>query len=169
MTIERKYSIDYQNLKEGKYDFHIGVSDDLFTLSEESPVREGALIADIKLLKIKKNLELDVEIRGNVSITCDRCLENMSLPICYSNHLTVRVGGAAEEYDGEVMWLDGSENYLSLAQYLYESVILSLPYSRVHGDIADCNQDMINRLSLLEAKVGGEVLQAEIEETVDGF
>jgi uncharacterized metal-binding protein YceD (DUF177 family) len=73
--------------------------------------------------------------------------------------LVVKFSDETDYYDGEVMWISPAEDYLDLTQYIYESIVLSLPYSRVHAD-GECNPDMLasfteiteEELAALEAK-----------------
>lgn len=46
------------------------------------------------------------------------------------------------------MWISPSEPEVSLAQYIYESVVLSLPYQRVHAE-GECDADMLRRFRIV--------------------
>ena len=79
-------------------------------------------------------LSLQTVIRGTVTVACDRCLEDCRLPVAFDGTLLVRFSDEVADYDGEVMWISPAEGEVSLAQYIYESIILSLPYQRVHPE-----------------------------------
>lgn len=147
MTPEKKYSIDFQGLSLGKHHIKFDVSDDLFTMYEESEVKQGELKVMIDLTKHSSMMELRIAIDGNVDVECDRCLDLLSQPIDYTGDLIVKISNEQGEYDGDIMWLHPTDNRLSLAQYIYESVILSLPYQRVHASIEECNPETIKHLS----------------------
>jgi uncharacterized metal-binding protein YceD (DUF177 family) len=57
------------------------------------------------------------------------------------------------------MWISPADDMVDLTQYIYESIVLSLPYSRVHED-GECNPEMLasfteiseEELAALEAK-----------------
>lgn len=150
MTPQQKYSIDYQGLALGKHHFTFDVSDDLFSMYEESEVKNGILKANVELTKHSSMMELDVDIEGAVEVECDRCLDPLLMPIDYNGHLIVKISNEIGEDDGDIMWLHPSDNKLSLAQYMYESVILSLPYQRVHESLDECNPDMIKLITIEE-------------------
>ena len=74
----------------------------------------------------------------------------------------VKFSEEVHEYDGEVMWMLPGEDQVDLKQYIYESIVLSLPYQRVHPDGA-CNPEMLERFRIvsdqefasIEARAGG--------------
>ena len=108
-------------------------------------------------------LALDVRITGHVVVACDRCLEDCRIPVDFEGRLMVRFSEEEHEYDGEVLWLVPGEDEVDLAQYIYESIVLSLPYQRVHPE-GECDPDMLGRFRIvsdeefasIEAGAGGE-------------
>ena len=54
----------------------------------------------------------------------------------------------AGEYDGEVLWLLPGTDEVDLAQYIYESIVLSLPYQRVHPE-GECDPAMLERFRIV--------------------
>ena len=74
--------------------------------------------------------DVECEIRGNVTVACDRCLEDLEIPVEASFE---------ESYAPE-----GAE--LDLGQDVYDYVCTALPLKRVHPD-GDCNQVTVGYLS----------------------
>ncbi len=74
--------------------------------------------------------EVSCEISGSVTVACDRCLEDLELPV---------VTSFEESYVP-----DGAE--LDLSQDVYDYVCISLPLKRVHPD-QGCNQETVGYLS----------------------
>ncbi len=136
------YTIAYKGLKNGEYDFDFQVDNKLFEAYEAEEILGGNCCVKVRLKRSESMLASNIEIRGEVICECDRCLEECSLPIDYSGELVVKFSDETDYYDGEVMWISPSEDMLNLTQYIYESIILSLPYSRVHAD-GECNPDML--------------------------
>ena len=67
----------------------------------------------------------------------------------FRGHLTVKFSdGETDEYDGEMMWISPSESEVDLAQYIYESIVLSLPYQRVHPE-GECDPAMLERFRIV--------------------
>ena len=63
---------------------------------------------------------------------------------------------------GEVLWLSPSEEKLDLTQYIYESIVLSLPYQRVHPE-GQCNPEMMARFRIVSGEEF-DALEAESEQ-----
>jgi len=142
------YSIDYKGLAVGEYDFELPIEDSLFNLWEESEIKSGHGVAKIHLSKHSDMAEMSAELSGEVQVTCDRCLEEFMLPFTWSDGCIVRVTDDVPEDETDDLYISPSEEKLDLAQWLYESVILSLPYQWVHPDIKDCNPEMISRITI---------------------
>ena len=87
-------------------------------------------------------------ISGSVVVECDRCLDDCSIPVEYSGLLTVRFSDLQHDYDGDTMWIAKGDQ-LSLKQYIYESIVISLPYRRVHEE-GGCNPEMVARFMVAD-------------------
>jgi uncharacterized metal-binding protein YceD (DUF177 family) len=61
------------------------------------------------------------------------------------------------------MWISQSESTLDLTQYIYESIVLSLPYRRVH-DEGGCNPEMLASFKTISEEEL-EALEASVEES----
>ena len=150
MELNERYSIGYKGLSNSIFDYDFVVDNDLFTAYESREVLGGDCRVKVVLKKNDNQLDVDVAIEGEVVCECDRCLEPCPIAIDYEGHLLVRISTEEGEYDGEVMWLNPAEEKLDLTQYIYESIILSLPYQRVHTE-GECNPDMMARFAQVTA------------------
>ena len=151
MEFGKRCSIEYKGLKNSTFDYQFVVDNDLFEYYESQEIRGGDCYVEVTLTKSDRQLDLDVTISGEVTCECDRCLEDCQIPIDYEGHLIVRLSEEQGEYDGEVMWLNPAEEKLDLTQYIYESIVLSLPYQRVHPE-GECNPDMLARFSFAKSE-----------------
>jgi len=163
MEILEQYAIAWKGLKPGVHDFDFEIGDALFEAFENTDIRSAALKARVRLDRSESMLDLHTTIDGQVTVPCDRCLEDCSLPIRWEGRLVVRFSDEIDEYDGEVMWIPQSADKVELGQYLYESVILALPYQRVHAE-GGCNAEMLARFKTLSAKEFAE-LEAQAEKS----
>ena len=166
MDIFSKYSIAFKGLIAGSYHYEFQIDGELFRAFEGSPLKDGACRAEVVMRRAENMLTFGVNIGGSVTVECDRCLEDCSLPVEFGGELVVRISENPGEYDGEVMWLDPGESEICLAQYLYESIELSLPYRRVHPDGPDgrpgCDPDMLKRFSIVSEEEFDRI-ESEIE------
>ena len=126
------YTIPLIGLKEGRYTLDFKIGNEFFELFEESEVKEGSLIANVKMDKRSTHLDLLIEVSGSVRVSCDRCLEVFSQPISSENRLLVKFGKNMEDIDPDILSLPVDANELDLKQQIYEFVMLALPIKRVH-------------------------------------
>lgn len=151
MEILNAYSIDYKSLAEGSHEFSLAVDGALFRQFENEEVHDGEFQVKIELQKSETMLLIDFEIKGEAVVECDRCLDDCAIAVDYVGRLTVKFSDEISDYDGEVLWMSPSESELDLSQYIYESIILSLPYRRVHPE-GGCNPEMEARFRVATAE-----------------
>lgn len=143
------YSIHFKGLKVGKHSFNFEVDETFFENFEEGEIKQGKLEVTVKLNKQSQMLDLKISIIGFVETVCDRCLDNFNLPISFSGSLYVKFGDEKAEEGDEIIILTPDESELNLAQYIYESICLSIPLQRYHGvngSDQTCNKEMIKKL-----------------------
>ena len=146
MESAKRYSIAYKGLKNGHHEFDFKVDDAFFEAMETVDIKGGDCDVHVTMERSETMLELGFEIAGSVVCECDRCLEDCNVPIEFEGELLVKFSNEVRDYDGEVMWISPADGEVSLAQYIYESIVLALPYSRVHEE-GECNPDMLARFT----------------------
>lgn len=146
MESNARYPIPCKGLKNGTYDYAFKVDGALFESEESDEIKNGEFDVTVAMRKSGSFAELEVAITGVAVVECDRCLEDCRLPVESRSALTVRFTDGEPQYDGEVMEVPASESEIDLAHYIYESIVLALPYSRVHPD-GECNPDMVARIA----------------------
>lgn len=152
---KEKYTINYQGLSIGNHEFEFDITDALFKNIEESEIVSGLCKVHIILEKGNNLLQLTVNIKGNVELTCDRCLDtyiqnidsNEKLTVKFSRDISVSEIDTSKEND--ILWINPDEGELDLTQYMYENICLSLPLQHVHPTDAEgnsmCDKDMLSR------------------------
>jgi len=153
----KQYTIEFRELELGEHNFEFKINNAFFEHFEKSEVQEGDLTANVRLLKEKRLITLNIFIEGNVSVMCDRCLEYFDYPIQYEGILYLNLNPDFEEDRMDMINIKEDQGKINLAQRFYENIHLSLPLKRVHPDDEDgnptCNQEM---LKLLEKYKQGE-------------
>lgn len=143
------------------------IGNDFFCNFENSEILAGNLKVEIEAQRMTNALKLEVCISGTVEVECDRCLDNCPLEIDFEGATDIRVGESQGEADGDIIWISATESEIDLKEYLYESVVLSLPYQRVHGEDEDgnslCNKDMLARFNI----VSSDEFDAIVSKTAD--
>ena len=163
MEESQRYAIPYKGLKNGCHEFRFEVDGSLFEEYQSTEIKDGRCEVTVVADRSESQVTLDVAIAGYVVVECDRCLEECRIPVHYQGRLLVKFSDEVHEYDGEVMWLLPMEDEIDLKQYIYESIVLSLPYQRVHPE-GECNPEMLERfrivsdseLAAVEARAGAQ-------------
>lgn len=155
--MEKNFTIAFKALKPGVYTYDFKVDSSLFEQMESPEIKSGECDVRVELRRLEAMLDLAVEVLGEVVVECDRCLSDCPIKIAYEDNLVVKFSAEQQEFDGEVMWLNPSDDELDLTQYIYESIVLSLPYQRVHPE-GECDPDMTARFKIISQ---GELEQIE--------
>lgn len=155
MSELNRYTIAYKGLSVGKHSFSIELDNAFFEAFDDSQVLSGSGVVDVELDRGESMMTLLFDIRADVGVECDRCLEEVLVPIDYEDELIVRISEVEDDSDGDgdIMWLSPAEDFIDLKQYIYESVLLSLPYQRIHPEGDDgtlaCNSDMLGHFKIV--------------------
>ncbi len=140
--------IAYKSLSIGSFDYSFVLDNEFFSRFEGSEITAGNCAVEVQLQRGETMLLVEVKINGEVIVACDRCLEDCPVEVDYSGELIVKFSNEIGEYDGEILWLSPAEGEVDLSQYIYESVVLSLPYQRVHAE-GECNEEMIRKFEMI--------------------
>ena len=151
MEFDKPYSVVCKGLADGAHEFVFSVGNAFFAACDNEELHGGECTATFRLRKTGTTLVFDAEIAGDVITPCDRCLDDCSVPVNFTGTLTVRVSDEPVEYDGETMWISPAVDEIDLGQYIYESIVLALPYRRVHAE-GGCNTEMLSRFTVATAE-----------------
>ncbi len=146
-------SLGGRGCKEQSLEFVL--DNEFFAIYPESEIKKGDCKAKIFTVQHNSFLEAQIEILGEVAVQCDRCLEELNLPIEFSSKLIVKSSPEVQDAEFEIntleediIWVNPSENELDLTQYLYDSINLTLPFNAIHGENGNdqsCDSDMLER------------------------
>ena len=90
--------------------------------------------------KFLNSLELNFEISGTVVYPCDVCIEEFDLSIEGSEQVQVKiVSEIPSENEEHVVYMLEGKSSISVADMLYELVMLSIPMRTVHSDDKEGN------------------------------
>lgn len=154
MKRESAYIVNYGSLSVGEHEFEINLSDEFFSRFTEGEIKCGDCKVTILGKKHHSFLELEVSINGEVIVQCDRCLEDLSMPIEFNSRLIIKFSADINEPEFEIneeeediIHVNVNDTSVDLTQYLFDSINLYLPLSRIHEEDEDgesnCNADML--------------------------
>ena len=143
--------IPVKGLKTGKHQYSFDIDKEFFESYNKSEIKGADLKADVEMTVEVKTISLTVCFNGFIEVVCDRCLEYVQLPLHFSDKTCVEKGKSEESDNSEMIVIPENEHEIDLTQYLYECIMLSLPYQVVHQDDKEgnstCNKAMIDKLN----------------------
>jgi uncharacterized metal-binding protein YceD (DUF177 family) len=152
----KPFSIVFTSLKLGKHDFEYNIDKSFFDEFDYSPVKLGALKVNLSFNKQETLFVLDFKIKGTVSLTCDRCTDDFDYPMETEERLIFKLGEEEFEQSDEVVVLAIHEHQINVANYIYEFIILSVPFVHIHADLPNgipgCNKETLAILSKLSVE-----------------
>jgi uncharacterized metal-binding protein YceD (DUF177 family) len=78
------------------------------------------------------------------------------LPVNCRERLAVKFSEEEHPFEGDILWINPADAQLDLEQYIYESIVLNLPLSRVHPEDVHgtplCNPAMLERFTIISAE-----------------
>ncbi len=153
-TRKEQYKIPFRTLCEGehRFDFQLGAS---FFEEDVFVEYEGKLDARVVFFKQDSKNQLDVDLKGMLETTCDRCLGTMEVPFESSGIFYLREAEEGEEDKEDVVFVAAEDNDVELSQLFYEMLVLGLPQKKMHN-IVDCDEEMVKRMETLKVKRDNE-------------
>ena len=147
--------IDLKGLTDEETQFAYDLDDVFFAALDGSELERGALHVSVSIRKATGFFELLFHTEGAVTVTCDRCLDDMEQPIVADNRLIVKLGSAYSEED-DVITLPEDEGILDTSWLIYEFIVLAIPVKHVHAP-GKCNPAMSKVLEELSADRSSDV------------
>jgi len=98
------YSIPFGGLKDGMHQFDYQIDNDFFSHFADTPITEGAFKIDLDFDKKPDVIAVQIKFNGTVGTACDRCLEQMKMPVTGEEQLLIKFSDDFKE-EAEVVYL----------------------------------------------------------------
>lgn len=150
---KKQYIVKFAGLPVGTHEFEFKIDGKFFEQFADSEIQKADLDARIVLLKQNHLMQMQFEINGTVNLSCDRCLIDYDFPIESQEELVLKTGDPEESND-EILVINEGDAGADISHYLYEYIMLALPYRRVPCEIDDeVECDEVTREKLDESSV----------------
>ena len=154
-----KFIIPLNGLASGENRFSWHAGKEFFETFENAEILDADLDVSVVAEKSGRYLGVDCEVDGAVTVACDRCLEDLAMPIGTDIMMSVKYGDEDssedhQEGEREIVFVPEGEAELDLSQIIYDYVCLSLPMQRHHEE-GECNPEAMKHLA------GGEPVATE--------
>ena len=167
MTALKEFCIPFKGLKSGLHHFEFKLDKAFLEAIGDEELIDVEVDVEVEMTKAAQMLTFEVAISGAAYVECDRCLDELEYPVETEDTLYVKFSEEEIEFDGEVMWLNPADDQLDLSGYIYETLLLSLPYQRVHENIEECNQEMVARFKIVSEEEFDAIAEPQ-EKTLSG-
>ena len=149
------YSIPLNGLKEESYSYEFEVGSDFFKGYEGSEIRDCNLLLEVVLEKLSGHFNVRFRLKGDVLVTCDRCLEEYNQYVESENRLIVKTGHEYDDSDPDLLIIPAGMSEFDLSQFIYDYSHLAMPIRKIHPDGPEgangCDPEMIKRIAEISA------------------
>lgn len=144
--------IPFRKYADGVHKFDFKIGDSFFQGIENTLIPKGCLQVEVQMTKSQQMLKFHFVMNGTITVPCDVCLADMDYPIedCEGD-MVVKFGPTTEEISEELFQIADNEDEISVSQWIYEILAVSLPIKFVHPEDENgnptCDPEMLSRLS----------------------
>ena len=156
----KEFDISFIGLKDGMHQFEYKIEKEFFDFFEYDEFYNSNINVDVTFLKKATMFELNFAFLGWVEVTCDMTNELFQFPIEASLDLIVKFGQEFNDDNEELLIIPYSEHKMNVSQYIYETIVLTLPLKKIHPGVSDgtLHSEVLEKLKELE------VNEIEVEE-----
>ena len=159
--------IPLNGLPAGESVFSWQVGKEFFEAFGNAEILDADLSVRAQVEKSGNFLGVGLDIVGKLTVACDRCLEDLDMPVGTTALLSIKFGDEPSDADApagegerETVYLPADGSDIDLSQIVYDYACLALPMQRVHP-AGGCNPAAVRWLS------GGEDTPAQPQGTQD--
>ena len=147
----KEFNIPFVGLKEGKHLFQYEVDNTFFELYNYNEFEKSSINVALEFVKKSTLFELNFTASGTVNVPCDVTNEYFDLEITATLPLVVKFGQEYNDENEEILILPHEVYQFSVAQFIYEMIVLGIPNKRVHPKVLDGTMET-EALEQLEVK-----------------
>ncbi len=152
----KQYNIGFVGLSLGTHRYSFDIDPEFFMHFGEAAFDHGHVVLNLDLEKSNNMITLNFQFNGEVSLSCDRCMEVYQQPFDLKKQLLVKFGDSFMEQSDEIIIIPFTASHIDISQYVYEFLHLGLPLKRVHPDTTDgnegCDPQVVESLKKYQAK-----------------
>lgn len=154
-----EYKLMLKSLPHGKHSFEYHLDKTFFSNMENDDVRDADIRVTLDVDYRGDSYVMEFHLVGTLTVLCDRCLDELPLPVDASYNLAVKYGEEYNDDSDTLLIIPESDNYLNVAYMIYDTAVLAIPPRHVHPQ-GKCNRAM----SALNKKYGVKNLDDEDED-----
>lgn len=146
MSINDLLSIDLRGIGTTPKTFDYTLGDDFFRGLEQDELCGGDVAANLTFKTAAGDIiQLHATLNGTVRTLCDRCLEEIILPVDVEESLRIVSEGSTTECGTDIVEIAPNATRFDAAWLIYELCVTALPTERKHA-LEECDSDMAARI-----------------------
>ncbi len=151
------FIIPFIGLKPGKHQFEYQIDKTFFENFDYHEFEAADIKVTVTLDKKSTLMELHFKHKGTVTVPCDLTSELYEQPVKGQFMLVVKFGDEYNADSDEMLILPHGEYQVDIAQYIFETIALSVPQKRIHPGVKDGTLESealrkLNELAVREIK-----------------
>lgn len=147
----KEFIIPLSGNKKGTSEFSFKLDKKFFNHFNDTEIIDSDVNVTMVLIKSTNVFEMKFSLNGDMTVTCDRCLEPMVQNITYDTELIIKYGDKYEEIDDKVITINYNDEEIDIAPFIYEYAKLALPIQRFHQE-GECNEEMLAQMGRYERR-----------------
>lgn len=134
-------------MSKGEHNFEFKLDGSFFEAYENDTIADADLDVVAIVNKGEGRMGLVLQIDGDVTVRCDRCLADLVLPVAIESPFSVLFSSYVddEQVGEDVIVVDRNQGELDISQLIYDYVYLHLPLKKVHPD-GECDPEMMEKM-----------------------
>ncbi len=155
MSNESTYIINLKTFGAEPYEYEYHLDQQWLSRDGAVKLTGGDCRARVLLQRTNNAFELTVQIKGFVCCPCDRCLDDVQLPILCNETMQVQLAHETPT-DDLTLFVNPAEGNLNMSELFYELIITNLPIVIRHQE-GKCNPQMEELLQSYLCSQSGEL------------
>ena len=144
MQSENLLHINLAHAAEAAKRLDIELTDRFFADLEQEEISGGDIHAEIFVRATAGDIyNVQVKVKGDVIVACDRCLDPLQIEVEASDTLKVKDADPEDCDADDMLYLEANNPCYDFSWQVYEIIETSLPMQRVHPE-GECNKDMVS-------------------------
>lgn len=145
-----EYIIDIKSLKNKEYNYKYKITKSFFSDFVYDDINDVNLDITLSLIKNDNLMDLTFTVEGTILTTCDRCNDDLLMPIAFTHHLFIQLCDNPKEEGTDIIFMPLTTTEIDISPLIFESIIFSIPMRHVHSCDENgnslCNQKTIEIL-----------------------
>jgi uncharacterized metal-binding protein YceD (DUF177 family) len=137
MKYLKQFDIQFVGLKLGNHTFDYTIDNKFFEAFNFDEYISSSIKVSLTFVKKSTLFELSFSAEGSVEVPCDLTNELYHQEIASKLPLVVNFGEEFNDENEEILILPHGAYEFSVAQFIYEMIVLAVPNKRVHPKVLD--------------------------------